>query len=104
MIERGGFYEFESWEELEDFLSDLIGESEDESESKMNGVSKRVLTAEEYDAFSKAAGLITLRSMKDEFVREQAFDALSKMVVTLGAMLFGDYYIHMGNKTEKEEN
>jgi hypothetical protein len=105
MIERDGFIEFETWEELEDFLSDMIGESEDKSE--MNGVSKRVLTAEEYDAFSKAAGLITLRSMKGGVkgeVKEQIFDALSSFVVTLGAMLFGDYYMYMGDETEKEEN
>jgi hypothetical protein len=37
-------------------------------------------------------------------VKEKIFDALSSFVVTLGAMLFGDYYMHMGNKTEKEEN
>lgn len=101
MIEHNGFIEFESWEELEEFLSDLLGESEDECE--IHGVSKRVLTAEEYDALSKAAGLMTLRSMEGE-IKEQTFDALSILVVTLGVMLFGSYYMNTGNKTEKEEN
>ena len=101
MVEHDGFIEFESWEELEEFLSDLIGESEDERE--INGVSKRVLTVEEYDALSKAAGLMTLRSTEGE-IKEQTFDALARMAVTLGTMLFGGYYMNTGNKTEKEEN